>query len=171
SKSLVPVIAVLVVGRIIGWVAHLLLCLGVAPELRRSIAWERSVVGPLMRFGGWMTVTNVTGSVLLYMDRFLIGSLISVGVLIYYITPVDVVIWLMVIFAAVVGVLFPVFAVSFMQNPERTSLLLVRGTKSVFLCVFPIVLTIVTFALEGLRLWLGNAFAQNGASVLRWLAA
>jgi len=37
--------------------------------------------------------------------------------------------------------------------------------------VFPIVLLATAFAPETLRLWLGQAFAQNGSSVLRWLAA
>src|SRR5207249_7020290 len=57
SKSLVPVVATLVAGRVAAWAAHLVVCLRVLPELGRSIAWERSAIGPLLRFGGWMTVT------------------------------------------------------------------------------------------------------------------
>ena len=37
--------------------------------------------------------------------------------------------------------------------------------------MFPIVLLTAAFAPEALHLWLGDAFAQNGSSVLRWLAA
>src|SRR5262249_16792267 len=43
--------------------------------------------------------------------------------------------------------------------------------KYIFLALFPVVLVIVTLAPEGLRLWLGPAFAQNGTAVMRWLAA
>jgi O-antigen/teichoic acid export membrane protein len=37
--------------------------------------------------------------------------------------------------------------------------------------VFPVVLVIVVFAPEGLRVWLGPSFAENGGPVIRWLAA
>ena len=50
-------------------------------------------------------------------------------------------------------------------------MLLARGEKYVFLAVFPVILVIVTFAPEALRLWLGESFAHNGAAALRWLAA
>jgi O-antigen/teichoic acid export membrane protein len=50
-------------------------------------------------------------------------------------------------------------------------LLLDKGEKYIFLAVFPLVLLVVAFAPEGLRLWLGDSFARNGTPVLRWLAA
>src|SRR6266700_3895613 len=56
SKSLFPVVSVLVAGRVIACVAHLLLCLQIMPALRQRVAWQRSAVGRLLRFGGWMTV-------------------------------------------------------------------------------------------------------------------
>jgi O-antigen/teichoic acid export membrane protein len=49
--------------------------------------------------------------------------------------------------------------------------LLSRAIKYIFLVVFPIVLTIVTFAPEGLSLWLGPTFSAQGTAVLRWTAA
>src|SRR5437773_7052601 len=39
SRSLFPVVGILVAGRLIGWAAHLLACVRVAPELRHRIAW------------------------------------------------------------------------------------------------------------------------------------
>jgi O-antigen/teichoic acid export membrane protein len=171
SHSLVPVISVLVVGRLIGIVAHLLTCFHAMPALRHNFILERSVVAPVVKFGGWMTVSNIIGPVMLYMDRFLIGALLSVGAVAYYTAPFDMVTRLWIIPGALVSVLFPAFAVTLAQDPTRTGLLLRRGTKYAFLAVFPVVLVINTLAPEGLRLWLGEAFAQNSGSVLRWLAA
>jgi O-antigen/teichoic acid export membrane protein len=171
SHSLVPVIGILVAGRTIGLAAHLLACFHAMPALRHNFVLRRSTVMPVVKFGGWLTVTNIVGPFLLYMDRFLVGALLSVTAVAYYTAPCDMVMRLTIISGAVAGVLFPAFAVSLMQDPDRTGSLLSRGVKYVFLSLFPIVLVIVTFAPEGLRLWLGPAFAQNSSSVLRWLAA
>lgn len=171
SHSLTPVILVLVVGRAIGCVAHSLACFHAFPGLRASFTLDRSIIVPVFQFGSWMTVSNIIGPVMTYLDRFLIGGLLSLTAVAYYTAPYDAVTRLLMIPAAAAGVLFPAFAVSLLQAPGRTELLLSRGTRFVFLAVLPIVLAIVVFAPEGLRLWLGATFAENGTSVLRWLAA
>jgi O-antigen/teichoic acid export membrane protein len=171
SHSLVAVIVVLTAGRVAGYVAHLLACFHSMPALRHEFSLERSVIRPVVSFGGWMTVTNVVAPIMIYMDRFLISALLSVTVVAYYTAPFDVVLRLTLIPAGFAGVLFPAFAVSLAQDRERTALLISRGIKYIFLTVFPIILVIMTLAPEGLRLWLGPTFAQNGSSVLRWLAA
>ena len=45
----------------------------------------------LLRFGGWMTVSNIVGPLMVTLDRFLIGALISVSAVAYYATPYEVV--------------------------------------------------------------------------------
>ncbi|MGB7351414.1 MAG: oligosaccharide flippase family protein, partial [Candidatus Acidiferrales bacterium] len=75
SRSLVPVVATLVAVRIAVWAAHLLVCLRVLPELGRSLVWDRSIVGPMLRFGGWMTVSNVVSPLMVTIDRFFIGAM------------------------------------------------------------------------------------------------
>lgn len=171
SHSLFPVIAVLVLGRLIGCGVHIWACFEAIPGLLHSRSLEGTFLIPLMRYGGWMTANNVVGPLMFYMDRFLIGVLLSVGAVGYYTAPVDMVLRLTVVPGAVVGVLFPAFAMSLNQDPARAGVLLSRGLKYVFLVVFPVVLVIVTFAPEGLRLWLGPTFSLNSASVLRWVAA
>lgn len=171
SRSLVPVIGILVGGRIIGLLAHVLACFHVVPALGHSLVLERSLIAPLLRLGGWMTVSNLVGPAILYADRFVIGAVLSLSAVSYYTVPFDMVSRLILIPAAISGVLFPAFALSAAQDPDRTELLLRRGVKYVFLAIFPVVLVIVTVAPEILRLWLGAAFADNGSVVLRWLAA
>jgi O-antigen/teichoic acid export membrane protein len=171
SRSLVPVLALLVAARLFGCAVHLWACFYTVPALYQSPSLDGSFVIPLARFGGWMTINNVIGPLLSYADRFLIGALVSVTAVAYYSAPVDMVLRLTVVPIAVVGVLFPAFTMSLNHDPTRAAVLLSRGLKYVFLVIFPIVLVIVTFAPEGLRLWLGPTFALNGASVLRWVAA
>jgi O-antigen/teichoic acid export membrane protein len=171
SHKLVPVVAILVFGRVIGLLAHLFACFHAMPLLRHDLAARRSFIWPLIKLGGWMNLTNLLGPIMVYLDRFLIGTLISVTAVGYYTPPFEIVTRFAVIPGAVTGVLFPAFATSLALDPERTKLLLSRGVKYIFLAVFPIILLTAAFAPEALRLWLGDAFAQNGSSVLRWLAA
>ncbi len=59
-----------------------------------------------------MTVTNVVGPVMVTMDRFLIGAMISITAVAYYTTPYEMVTKLWLIPAAMVGVMFPAFSTS-----------------------------------------------------------
>ena len=170
SQSLLPIVAVLVMGRLIALLVHLLLCFSVMPSLRRGIALCKAVVGPLLRFGSWMTVTNIISPLMVYLDRFLIGAFISMTAVAYYATPYEVVTKLWLIPGALVSVLFPAFSTSFVQDYNRTGILFRQGVKYLFLGLFPFTLIIVTLAHEGLDIWLGPDFVENSTRVLQWLA-
>lgn len=170
SVSLVWVVTVLVVGRLVGALVHLAICLRAIPALRRLVI-DRSLMGSVLRIGGWMNVSNLMAPIMVYFDRILIGILISVTAVAYYTAPFDMVTRLSIIPGAVSGVLFPAFALTCAQDRERARLLFGRGVKYIFIVVFPIVLVAVTLAPEGLRLWLGAPFATSSTSVLRWVAA
>jgi O-antigen/teichoic acid export membrane protein len=170
SRSLYPVVGILVAGRLIGCVAHLVACLRVAPELREQIAWHGAAAGPLLRFGGWMTVSNVVSPLMVTLDRFLIGALVSLTAVAYYATPYEIATKFWFIPGVLLPVMFPAFSTSFEQDRDRTALLYGRCVKYVFLILFPVVLLTVGFARNGLTLWLGAEFAQHSFRVLQWLA-
>lgn len=170
TNSLVAVVAVLVLGRVIVWLAHLYYCLQVVPALQHHMALRREFLGPLFRFGGWLTVTNVVGPLMQYLDRFLIGAVLSTAAVAFYTTPYEVVSKLLVIPSALTAVLFPAFAANFAAQSPRTYELYAGGVKTVYLLLFPIILLIVAFSNEGLGLWLGSEFAGNSSRVLQYLA-
>lgn len=170
SSSLTAVTAALVVGRILGWVAHVVACLRVFPALRERTAVHWSGLGALARFGSWITLSNVVSPLMTYMDRFLVGALISMAAVAYYVTPYEMVIKFGLVPYALMGVFFPAFAATFATDRSRTILLFDRAVRTIFLFVFPITLVIVTLAYEGLHLWLGREFAENSTLVLQWLA-
>jgi O-antigen/teichoic acid export membrane protein len=170
SKSLTPVVFVLVVGRFIAWAAHLFFCFRLIPALRRGPFWERSAVTPLLRFGSWMTVSNIVGPLMTTLDRFVIGSLISVGVVAYYTTPYELISKLWLIPVSLLSVMFPAFSTSFVQDRSRAAMLYARSVKYLLLALFPVILIIVALAQDGLKIWLGADFANHSARVLQWLA-
>ena len=88
----------------------------------------------------------------------------------YYATPYEVVTKLLLLPAAVTGVVFPAFSASFAQDRNRAALLFGRSVKYILLALFPIVLLMVALAHNGLTLWLGADFARHSTSVVQWLA-
>lgn len=170
SKNLFSMVAVLVAGRLVAWGAHLLVCLKVTPALGDRITWQRNAAGLLLRFGGWMTVSNIVGPLMVTLDRFLIGALLSVGAVSYYATPFEVVTKFLLIPGAVVSVMFPAFSMTFVHNSSRAALLFSRSIKYLLVVLFPLLLLAVVLAHDGLRLWLGAEFAQHSTRVLQWLA-
>jgi len=170
SQSLFLVTAILVLGRLVACGVHFVVCMWVMPTLRTSFVLRYASIKPLFHFGAWMTVTNVIGPLMVYLDRFVIGGVISVAAVAYYATPYEMVTKLWIIPSAIVGVLFPAFAASYRQDNGRTEQLFVRGTKYVALILFPVILVIVAFAHEGLQWWLGDEFSLHSTPVMQWLA-
>ena len=170
SNSLTPVVAVLVIARLLSWLAFVALCLRVEPVLRHSINIDRAMFRPLISFGGWMTVSNIISPLMVNLDRFLIGAVLTMAAVSYYATPYEVVIRLLIIPGALMGVMFPAFTTILTQDKDRAAFLYGKTIKYIFLLLFPAVLVIVTFANEGLNLWLGSEFADNSTLVLQILA-
>jgi O-antigen/teichoic acid export membrane protein len=118
-----------------------------------------------------MTVSNVVSPMMVYLDRFLIGSIVSMSAVAFYVTPYEMITKLWVIPGALVAVLFPAFSASLATDPRAAVRLLDRGVRFVFIALFPAVLVIDVLARPGLELWLGKDFADHSTRVLQWLAA
>jgi len=170
THSLIPIIAVLAIGRVLACVAHFWACFHVLPGLRGDFGFHAPSVKPLFLFGGWMTVSNVLGPLMVTFDRFLIGSIISIAAVAYYSIPYEVVTKLWLISSALIGVLFPAFSATNAVDRARLVFLFKCGVKYIFIILLPLALALVIFAPEGLALWLGNDFARNSTSIARLLA-
>ena len=115
----------------------------------RGFGFHAPSVKPLFLFGGWMTVSNVLGPVMVTFDRFLIGSIISIAAVAYYSIPYEVVTKLWLISSALIGVLFPVFSATNSVNRARLAFLYESGVKYIFVFLLPLTLVLVIFAQEG----------------------
>lgn len=170
TQSLTPVVAVLVVGRLVGTLIHLALCFSVSPQLRQPWRPSAAEVRALFSFGGWLTVSAIIGPFMVYMDRFLVGSYLSVSAVAYYATPYELVSRFSLVSGALAGVLFPAFAANYGHDMPQTRQLYDRGVKYLAYALLPVALGCVAFAPEGLLIWLGPEFAENSAVVLQMLS-
>jgi O-antigen/teichoic acid export membrane protein len=170
SNGLVPAVAAVILSRVAGGAIYFWLCLRTVPEMRHGIRLSVGAVRPLLRFGSWMTVSNVIGSLMVYLDRFVIGALISVTATAYYSAPHDLITRLSFVARAFAGVLFPAFATTSRRDPTRIMHLYAKGAKYTFIILFPPIFLAVVFAPELLNFWLGPEFSRASARVLQVLA-
>ncbi len=170
TQALTPVVAVLVVGRLVGTLIHLALCFSVSPQLRQPWRPSAAEVRALFSFGGWLTVSAIIGPFMVYMDRFLVGSYLSVSAVAFYATPYELVSRFSLVSGALAGVLFPAFAANYGHDMPQTRQLYDRGVKYLAFALLPVALGCVAFAHEGLLIWLGPEFAANSVVVLQMLS-
>lgn len=164
------IVTVLITGRIIAWLAHLIFCLKLIPPLHQAPVWDREATKHMLLLGGWMTVSNVIGPLMVYLDRFLIGGFVSMAAVTYYATPYELITKLSVFPVAIAGVLFPAFAARYKSDQEMAEQLFFNGTKLIYIALFPVTLILITFSHDVLSAWLGSGFANHSSEVLQWLA-
>lgn len=171
TNDLSIIVGLLSLTRLLAAFVYWMLCRRCMSHLAGAASFDRDGLKILLKFGGWMTLTNIVGPIMIYMDRFVIGSLVSVSAVAFYATPFEMVTKLLIVPAAIVTVLFPALAVA-VREIDRTELIKLfdDSWRYVALALFPVVLFIITFSYEGLELWLGDTFAKESSTVLQLLA-
>jgi O-antigen/teichoic acid export membrane protein len=183
SQSLVAITVFLALTRVVAWFAYKRLAgtlehegpLDAATRASAefpptSTSISRPAIRSLVSLGGWMTVSNIAGPLMVYFDRFLIGTVLDLSAVTFYTTPYEVLTRLWLLPNAMMGVLFPAFAAALAADPGRAARVF-RVAGGFLLCVMalPVGLSIL-FAPELLTLWLGAEFAAQSTLVAQWLA-
>jgi O-antigen/teichoic acid export membrane protein len=164
------IVASIVLARLGALVAFMAMNLSMRPELREYSA-SFTLLSSLFAYGGWVTVSSVVGPILVYLDRFLIGSLLTIAAVAYYTAPYEAVTRLWVISASLTMTLFPAFsALQGKKDSQRLGTLFARSVKYVLLTTGPVVVAIWLFAGEMLQIWLGADFATESTKALQILA-
>ena len=169
SSHIFPITVVLVAGRVAGWIAHLLFCFRVTPALALELAVHPEHFRSLFSLGGWMTVSNVVGPLMLYMDRFVIGALVSAAAVTYYATPYEIVTKMLIFSGAVSGVMFPAFSLFSARDRHRLGVLYRNTTFYILAMLVPLTVALMLTARLGLALWLGADFAMHSYRVAQVL--
>ena len=171
GASLVHAAYSLIIVRIISWVMHFYAVHTSDLLKTKSLHFNSKWLQPLFTFGGWMTLSNIIGPLMVYLDRFIIAALLGASAVAYYVAPYEVVTKMWAVPAAISGVLFPLFAKEWHTNPITSAKFLNQGVTYVLIFLYPPVLFISLFANEWLLIWLNEEFSVNGAIVVGWLAA
>lgn len=136
-----------------------------------SVAWLRQ----LLTFGGWVTVSNIVGPVIVYVDRFVIGAMLAASSVVIYAVPFDLVSRLPVLVASLCSVLLPELArlsrsdLSGQGNIHRVRSLVRRSSLFSAWIIVPMVALGWVATPWVLRWWVGAAFEAQGTLVTQLL--
>jgi len=165
------VIALLVVYRLVTVTVLYVLCVRVFPSLRSLTRFQPDRLRRIIRFGGWVTVSSIVNPLLVYLDRLLIGVMISMAAVTYYTAPYEAVTRLSIIHGSLVATLFPAFSTLKGSGREGDITgLFTDSVKYLLLIIGPILILLTGFAREILQVWLGGRFAAESTLLLQLLA-
>jgi O-antigen/teichoic acid export membrane protein len=170
SKSLVGATLALAVSRFLGFGVHFIYAWWI--KSANNVRWriQLKYLRDLLSFGSWITLTNVISPMMVYMDRIVIGAVLTMSAVAYYTTPYEVISRLSVFPVAMIGVLFPTFSYLIHHDEKKTSSVFYNSVLTVELVMIIPITVIILFAPEILTLWLGNDFALKSTIVMRYLA-
>jgi O-antigen/teichoic acid export membrane protein len=157
----------LTVARAIGLVTHLYFTRVNFPSLRDDASIRWSSLTSLFYHGSWMTVSNVVSPVMGYMDRFIVGMLISGAFVAYYATPQELILKVYLIPGALTAVLFPIFA----ADPRGSESLYRKSLFFTVAFVVPACAVGILASKLALTVWVNEVFAGQSYVAMQILLA
>ncbi len=137
-----------------------------------NIQWLRR----LLTFGGWVTVSNVVGPLIVYVDRFVIGATLVASAVTAYAVPFDLVSRLPVLVASLCSVLLPeltrlssLAAATDTGMANRANRLVRKSSLLTIGVVSGVVAASWGLTPWALSWWLGAEFARHSALVTQIL--
>ncbi len=170
SNQLPHLVATLVVVRAISLVALGLICLRAYPELSRPAPYSRRLLREMLSFGGWITVSNIVGPLIVYLGRLVLAALVSAEAVAYFSVPQDMLINLITVPTLIIGVFFPRFAQDFAHNPAAVRRSYRHALMLNVMALVPAVIIICVLARPGLAFWITPDFADASYRVVQILA-
>lgn len=133
--------------------------------------FDTSMVSRLLRYGGWLSVSNFMTPIIVSLDRFLIGAFVSAGAVAYYATPYEVITKLWIFSAGLLGVLLPVFSAMSVNGNSNIAEIMRQAIRILLAAVAPCVGLVLALGSDLLTLWVGSEFAEHGTAAAYWIAA
>ena len=130
---------------------------------------QRAVSRELFTLGGWMSVSNIVGPMLSYLDRLLLSALVPLRTVAFYATPFDLISKIMILPYSVMAAVFP-RASAAAPGTDKARQVFKDAMRIIFVVMFPALFAVVVVARPGLESWLGTEFSQQAAPVLQILA-
>ncbi|WP_310534807.1 flippase [Novosphingobium sp.] len=180
ALQLLPLLAASLLGNHLGvLIAASLIARGIALVMMSGAVWWRFLRGQavaisarearhLMSFGKWVMVSAFVSPLMIFADRFVIGSVLGAVAVAAYAIPFQIANRTTVIPSAIAQVLFPRFA---FDSHERSKERAAEATIAVGLAFAPVILVLMALAQPLLELWLGSRLDPRSVPVAQIVLA
>lgn len=164
----------------LGWVIAAL----AASRMLGSLVWLRSLyramphptvqhqgsgdLRGLLHFGGWLSVSNLVGPLMVYADRFYLASVLPPAAVATYTVPYDTLFRATSLPTTAVAAVFPALAEA-QSQPEKSGALVRMATSAMVSLMLPPMFAGLVFAKPLLSLWLGPDFAESSHLIFQIL--
>ncbi len=171
GTSLPSIMLVLLLSRLLICLLYALAIRRALPDLRWLPSSDWGLMKRILSFGGWVFVSNTISPLLVYFDRFALGTIVGLAAVGFYTAPYEGVTRMLLVPVSLIGTLLPALT-SIEARAERAQFTeLAASAERILIAVMSIPLALVfVFAPELLRVWLGGQYAANSATALRLLA-
>lgn len=158
-------------ARVLAMAAYGIIVQRLVSGLRLFHAGSLQELPKLLHFGGWVTVSQVVSPILVYLDRVLIASFVSLAAVTLYTVPYEAMTRVQVIPSALVGTLYPAFSEHGGEDRQiRLERLYERSVRYLMLLLLPGLIYLFILGSDLFGVWMGASFARKISGVLQVLA-
>jgi O-antigen/teichoic acid export membrane protein len=170
GPSLEFAVSALILARLVVLWMHIVLV-----NRKISIEWvyqntSKTDATYLVRFGAWMTLSNLLGPLMVTADRFIVSSALGAAVVAYYTVPFEVLIRFLILPGALTVALFPRMAAVLATDKVSAKVLYKKALNFVCILLLPIMLLTAMGSYPALLVWLGPEFAEKSWPIAAVLA-
>lgn len=123
----------------------------------------------LLKFGAWMTISNIISPLLVYFDRFIISSVIGGQIVAYYTVPFEILTRLLIIPGAMGSALFPKLSNEYHNGSKSVGKLLQNSMITIALVMTVLCVLVYMMYQPLVSWWISNEFANASKSVVHIL--
>lgn len=167
TPNLGTIVISLATLRYVFFILHARLTFRLEPRLKTISLLPLRESFPLIKEGGWFSISNIIGPIMIYFDRFFLAALFPAQTLAYYTTPFEIVSRIQIIPAALTRTLFPTFAKNRI-GPE-TYRIYRRAVILMSALMGSIALIGVPLARPAIGFWISKDFAEQSSFILALL--
>jgi O-antigen/teichoic acid export membrane protein len=168
GNSLINIVILLVIIRIAILILHLIY-LNKKIKLTNILFRSKFIAShdnKLLKFGAWMTLSNLVSPLMVNADRFFISYVLGASMVAYYTIPFDLVIRILIIPASLTSVLFPRFSKLINNDIYEANKIYQKSTSIVLKIMFIITLVVISLSYLGLKLWINEDVATKSYLLL-----
>lgn len=172
--QIVPLLTTMLIGANLKWIlpsvvlSRLITLVLLFVQVRHHVPlsgrprFNRALIGPLFRFGGWVSVSGIISPLMTALDRFIIGAMVGAKAVTYYTVPYNLANRITLLPQSLTSALFPRLAAADSSERER----LVADAVRVLLVLMTPVIIVGLFLIQPfLGWWIDTEFATEAASV------